>query len=594
MADLPDVLTDEQMAKLGAKPYTGPPSKVPAPNDAGKLPVEEPLTDEQMAYRQHLAGIHEQPLIHEDPAMDVATMMAGGAAGKLAARGLKMGAKGAIGGLARLSPVVADLAEPAIASGTTSALQGGNLKQNLIAGGIGGLLGVPGAALGIIRRAPGAVAERLPTAVTGGLKTKAAGKVVTSGALNDVLDAHPDLKRILATSTDPEEKAAAIERTMADLRGKTDPFYQGVDASTAAERYGQAKANVAGLSDKAAQAKRAADELAGAANQPRDLFDEARKIDAPQAREPDLLEAARKIDAPISAKDAAQEGRERVATEARAANDSSNAAKAAARDAATQADQLQRQAEKAWNKLENSPKSPGIDISAIDRNLKKQAVALAREGRSTEALAVGRGRKQLAELYGENGEIPAGTILPARAVRTLANDLGESAFTGDVTTPVPKKTLAQQRIYGAVTSEIEKAAQKAGLNLDELRSLNKQISTLIPVQGVTAEQAKRAALAGPEDKLAQIIKKPAHVVAGLANSIPAHADYALANNSLLQRFASGAPGKLLSSTSVAAPLVGSAVNRKVPQDELEYSARIAEFMKDGLSLPEAMKKAEEQ
>jgi len=468
MAGLPDVLTDEQMDKLGGKPYTGAPSKVPAPNESGKLPVEEPLTDDQVAYRQHLAGIHEQPLIHVDPAMDVFTMMAGGAAGKLAARGIRMGAKGAIGGLARLSPVVADLAEPAIASGTTSALQGGNLKQNLIAGGIGGLLGVPGAALGVVRRAPGAVNERLTRAVTGGLKGKAAQNIVASDSLEEVAAAHPELRSVLSSGASPAEKFNATSATMGKLTAANDAVYDAIQAT----------------------------------HQGIPLDPIAKKIQA-------------------------------VAEKAHAEGD-----EVVEKAAASAIENLQR--------------------------------------------------------YGDVAD-KRGLVATATQVRGVRNNLARKVQALNPTMGPTEAQAAADQIKRAINEGIEDvAAQTKGVDVKALRERNQQIAALMPVQQTLRQRAIAAGLNEGQDPLAEFIHGPKHVIAGLVNKAPAAADAAIADNATLQRFATGRAGKLLSSLPAAAPLAGSAVARKVPQDELEYTARVAQFMKAGLSLKDAMEKANEQ
>lgn len=612
--DLPEELTEAQAAKLGFTPVHD--DSAPTPEAPKSYP---PTEDERLGIDSGLAkpkglvlnrgkgelfrkasglgteqalppdAVPERGLVHEDPAMDIATTIAGGGAGKLAGK--------AVG---KLSKVAGALIEPAVAGAVTSKLQGGSNMDALKSAGIGTALGVVPAALGIARRAPEAVADRLPTAITGGLKSKAAKRVVANDALDEVLAQHPELRKALATSADPAKTLATMEGTFEGLGSKTEPFYSGIDEATAAERHAKGVANVAGLSNKAAEAKRVADELGAAAKPPtRDLFEEARKIDAPPGGpEPSLFEAARRIDAPVTGKALADEGRARVAGEAAAAAGESDAARKAAEEAATHADRLTKAADQALTKLDRSPKSPGIDISAIDRNLKNAAVRLAREGRSTEALAVGRGRKQLAEMYGDNGEIPSDTVLPARSVRTLANDLGESAFTGDMTTPMPKKTLAQQRIYHAVTDEIERAAEKAGMDVNGLRSLNKQISTLIPVRTVLKQRALAGSLAGPEDPLASLVKPHGiqHKIAGLANSAPAHLDYALAASPGAQALgAIRSPIGPLATTSLMGGTAASrAQSSKQRQSDLEYAAAVSQAMQNGSSLEDAIKHVEER
>lgn len=229
--DLPDTLTPEQMDRATEAPREYPPT------EDEKLGIDTPLAkptglvwdsrnrefrraDQIGTEKALLPGfVPERPLIREDPAMDVATTIAGAGAGKVAGE--------AIG---KLSPIVARLAEPAVAGATTSALQGGDRMTNLKAAGIGAALGIPGAALEVVRGAPAAVAERLPTAVTGGLKSKAAKKVVAGGAVDDALEAHPQLKRVLATSADPGERLGAASSTLNKLTAANDKVYEAIQA----------------------------------------------------------------------------------------------------------------------------------------------------------------------------------------------------------------------------------------------------------------------------------------------------------------------------------------------------------------------------
>jgi len=161
--------------------------------------------------------IPERGLIHEDPAMDVATTMAGAGVGRV---GGKL--------ISKASPIIAKLAEPAIASGTTTALQGGDRKQVLKSAGIGSLFGILPAAITAAKGAPAAVSERLPTAITAGTRTKAAKKVVGSSILDDVLDSNPDLKKTLATSSDPAEKLGATASTLNKLKTANDAVYDAI------------------------------------------------------------------------------------------------------------------------------------------------------------------------------------------------------------------------------------------------------------------------------------------------------------------------------------------------------------------------------
>lgn len=155
------------------------------------------------------------------------------------AQGLVAGAiaapvAGAVGGpLARLGMrAVAPVAAHAAGGAAASAAQGGNLKQNLIAAGIGGALAAPGAAASLIREAPAAVDARLPTAITGGARSKAAKSVILGGAAEDAFDANPELKKVMATSTDPAEQLAATNSTLNKLEQPNSDAWDAIQKHT--------------------------------------------------------------------------------------------------------------------------------------------------------------------------------------------------------------------------------------------------------------------------------------------------------------------------------------------------------------------------
>jgi hypothetical protein len=229
--ELPDTLTPDQMDRASEKPKSYPPT------EDERLGIDTPLAKpsgyvwdshakefrkaDQLGTAKTLPPgfVPERGLIREDPAMDVATTIAGAGAGKVA------------GGLmGKLSPHIAKIIEPAVAGATTSALQGGDRGTNAKAALIGAAFGVPGAALSLVRGAPAAVAERLPTQITGGLKTKAAKKVVAGGLTDDVLEAHPQLKKVLATAPDVGTKFNATSSTLGKLTNANDAVYDAIQA----------------------------------------------------------------------------------------------------------------------------------------------------------------------------------------------------------------------------------------------------------------------------------------------------------------------------------------------------------------------------
>lgn len=465
--DAPDVLTDEQMKRFGGEPVPAPgslaPSKVPAPGPDNKLPVEETLTPEQMDYRAHLEGIHEKPLIHEDPAMTVGTAMAGGAVGR------------GVGFLARKTgaPLVAKLVEPAVAGAATSYLQHPGLKPtkgDAIAGGIGALLGLPGAAIGLVRQAPTAVAERLPSAVSGGLRSKAA-KQAGGAVASDILDNHPELKKVLSVGDLPD-KFNATGSTLNKLTSANDAVYDAIQAQHQGIPF-------------------------------------------------DLIAAKIKV----------------VAAQAHQAGD----------------DTLEDAANAAINNLQ-----------------------------------------RFADVADKRGGIVSATQL-----RGVRNTLARRVQAINPTLGASDVQAAADKIKQAISDGIEDiAGQTKGVDVAALRQRNKEIAGLLPVQRQLRAQVIDKNLLGPEDHLADFIEHPQRTIAGLVRKAPAHADAFLADRPTLQRFAAGArlPLGPKDATILMGGAASSIANPKRPvtsKDELEYAAKVAQGMKNGLSLADAMKEAEQ-
>lgn len=171
----------------------------------------------------------DAPLIREDPVMDVATAMAGGAAGKLA--------RTAIG---KVAPTVGRYAEPAVASAATAALQGANPKQTGVAGLAGLVLGAPLAYLG---GAPERVRERamsLQDIVQGegdtakpakSLARKLAARAGDEGQnLAQALGQDPELEGKLSTTVarHPREALGAVQEALDRHKEATTPAYQAI------------------------------------------------------------------------------------------------------------------------------------------------------------------------------------------------------------------------------------------------------------------------------------------------------------------------------------------------------------------------------
>jgi hypothetical protein len=149
------------------------------------------------------------------------------------AQGLVGGAEGAVlaapvAGLVGLaSPAAGRLVGGAVSGGAATAAQGGDAMDVLKGAGLGALMAVPSAGRAGVRSAGDRVAARMQTDVTGGARSKAAKQVLAAGdALDEVYEAHPGLKKTLATGS-TAEKANAV-------RAKLDELTEANDAATEA------------------------------------------------------------------------------------------------------------------------------------------------------------------------------------------------------------------------------------------------------------------------------------------------------------------------------------------------------------------------
>lgn len=131
-----------------------------------------------------------------------------------------------------------------------------------------------------------------------------------------------------------------------------------------------------------------------------DLFDAARKIDAPPVEEPSLFELARKIDAPESAAGAAAD---RAA--GRAAFGEKQAARAAeAKAAETEAVRLEREAEKLTGRSDETPRVPSTSpLANMDERIKAMRSGTSSDAAAADALQ--KIRDELSERLGEEGAI---------------------------------------------------------------------------------------------------------------------------------------------------------------------------------------------
>lgn len=137
-----------------------------------------------------------------------------------------------------------------------------------------------------------------------------------------------------------------------------------------------------------------------------------------------------------------------------------------------------------------APKNGGVDLDLVQKRLEASRDTALKDGRAFVADAYDKALARLRAQYGTDGKIIPGEKLPARSVRNYANELGKSLFTGQEDPPL--RQLAQQQIYRDVVGAIEDEGKRVGVDVGELKSLNRKISTLIPARDAFADRARRA------------------------------------------------------------------------------------------------------
>jgi hypothetical protein len=126
---------------------------------------------------------------------------------------------------------------------------------------------------------------------------------------------------------------------------------------------------------------------------------------------------------------------------------------------------------------------------ALQNRLIELQHGLKEAGNTGMADVVEKFENHLAKHYGDGDAIKDGARLTASALRRLKGEVGEIAFKGDAPGNTPFRTLAQQKIYGAINETIEEAAAATpGVSVERMRLLNKDASTLIAVRDALADR----------------------------------------------------------------------------------------------------------
>lgn len=138
-------------------------------------------------------------------------------------------------------------------------------------------------------------------------------------------------------------------------------------------------------------------------------------------------------------------------------------------------------------------KGPAVPSSA-DLNSKLDAVRqqMVAEGRTGQADAIETFQTHLKKHYAG-----ATKPIPAAALRNLRNEVGEVAFGNNPNVSPKFREQAQRAIYGAINETIDDAGKKTpGVDVDALKALNRDTSTLITVKDALADRASKAAAGG--------------------------------------------------------------------------------------------------
>lgn len=136
--------------------------------------------------------------------------------------------------------------------------------------------------------------------------------------------------------------------------------------------------------------------------------------------------------------------------------------------------------------------SGGVRLLDLGITLDKMRRQLLNAGNPKAAQVMDDARTQYVNAFGVDGKIPESTRLPASLLRGLKAELGRSAFRGDPDTAPTISVGTQRKLYGELDRIIENLAEKAkGVDAGDLKRLNREASTLIPVSQALAERATK-------------------------------------------------------------------------------------------------------
>lgn len=140
-----------------------------------------------------------------------------------------------------------------------------------------------------------------------------------------------------------------------------------------------------------------------------------------------------------------------------------------------------------------APKNGGVDLGLVEKRLEASRQRALDGGHAVTADAYDKALSRLRAQYGKDGVITPGEKLASRSMRNYANTLGENLLPDSM--DPQSRTLAQaakRSIYRDVVGAIEDEGTRVGLDMSELKRLNRKIATFAATRDALADRAVRA------------------------------------------------------------------------------------------------------
>lgn len=255
-------------------------------------------------------------------------------------------------------------------------------------------------------------------------------------------------------------------------------------------------------------------------------------------------------------------------------------------------DDLQGEINPVYEAIDAGPAVP--KATDLQNRLIKIHSELVKSGNTGMADVIAKFEDHIAKHYGDGDAVIDGTPLPASSLRNLRNEVGEVAFAGDPNMNPKFRADAQRKIYGAINDTIEEAGRKTpGVDFDRLKVLNKDTSTLIVVKDALADRASKAGTGGTS--AGNLLFGAMMTGGGLAHGGIKGALTGIATHqaiNAIKPLARGVDFRLAQRTQrLGAPNLAAPVGARAAG--LEYAAKVAEGMKNGLTLQQATAAADE-